>query len=72
MPLNFSDQAEYGLTIVEGMTQQGLLKPLMARIGVTKLTHYGAEFDVKAKQVCRKEGCEAVDFVLNSVLGALL
>ena len=49
--MNITDQAEYGLTIVEGMNQQGLLKPLMSRIGVTKLTHYGAEFDVKAKQV---------------------
>jgi hypothetical protein len=44
------DQAEFGLTIVTGMKEQGLLKTLMAKVGVTKLTHYGSEFDVKAKQ----------------------
>ena len=45
------DQSEFGLTLVEGMSEKGLLGELMSRIGVTKLTHYGAEFDVMAKQV---------------------
>ena len=45
------DQSEFGLTLVEGMSQKGLLTELMSQIGVTKLTHYGAEFDVMAKQV---------------------
>jgi len=54
LKLPFSDQAEFGLTLVEGMSRKGLLTELMSRIGVTKLTHYGSEFDVMAKQVWDK------------------
>ncbi len=31
-----SDQAEFGLTIVEGLHKEGHIKPLMSRVGVTK------------------------------------